>query len=582
MAGNKGLQKLEQRVKRVRAELVPEGEERREEAGEGLAKGFPIARRHAFEAIALAAMATLAQPEIAMAFQFDTFHCVTTEKDIQGSSGRWYHLIQYFYYNVEAGIYANRGKKVWVYKTLYQSGGIMNFTTRDEIYCNGTHVATIPRRSGEWRGPTTQYKNNPPGVSFMVYGGGSKRIQSREVDEISGTGITTSIDFTFTIPFIITASAGSNGSITSNGQIHVEPGASKGYTMYPSTGYHVSSVVVDGSNRGAITSFTFSNVWADHSISVAFAINYYTVRFLSGYGSNWVVKSQSVPHGGNATPPSVSREGYNFNGWSGSYTGVTGNRDVTAKWKIKTYTVTFKDGYSGKVLKTQTVNWGSNATAPAAPNRGAGWAFNGWDRGFTNVKSNITVNAKWRGIAKIFFYSDDSQLVYTVTDQTPGTAVPLPAAAKTAATKAGCTPGFTGWFSDSACTRSYTGGTVPNGNLSLYSYNRLTLSFAATSSSDRTDGTFREHPDGSAAGVTVIPGNKVVRYNRAVGLTVPHGGKAFRDEGDGHWATYRGRAYFGSDSSAGAATTSITPKRDTRLWLEWLRAVSDGVESTTS
>ena len=568
MAGNRQIQKLEQRIKRVRAELVPEGEETNVDA-----KRFPIARRHAFEAIALAAMATLAQPAAAMAFQFDTFHCGA--HDVAG------RLIQELWFNVEKGVYPNQGKKVWIYHRLMTTTGSVGFTTRDEIYCNGSYVAVIPRRSGRWGKNTWAYKVDPPGVSFMTYGGGFKNITLKEVAELSGTYIWSSLNFTFTCPFIITASAGGNGSISNAGSNQFEPGTSHAYQMYPNTGYHVSNVVVDGTSRGAVSSFTFSNIQANHNISVAFAINYYTVRFLSGYGSNWVVKSQSVSHGSNATPPSVSREGYNFAGWSGSYTNVTGNRNVTATWKIKTFTVTFKDGYTGKVLKTQTVNWGSNATAPGAPNRGAGWAFNGWDRGFTNVRSNITVNATWRGIAKILFYSDDNQLVYTVTDQTPGTAVPLPDAARAAATKAGCTPGFTGWFSDSACTRSYSGGTVPNGNMSLYSYNRLTLSFAATSNSDPVDGTFKEHPQASAAGVTVVPGNQVVRYNRGVGLSVPHGGKAFRDEGSGHWATYRGRAYFGADNPAGVTTTSITPKRDTRLWLEWLRSISDGVESTS-
>ncbi|MCL2845986.1 MAG: polysaccharide deacetylase family protein [Chitinivibrionia bacterium] len=43
--------------------------------------------------------------------------------------------------------------------------------------------------------------------------------------------------------------------------------------------------------------------------------------------------SQTVNNGANATPPTVSRNGYNFTGWSGSYTNITSNRTITAQWQ---------------------------------------------------------------------------------------------------------------------------------------------------------------------------------------------------------------------------------------------------------
>ncbi|MBQ6455984.1 MAG: L,D-transpeptidase family protein [Mogibacterium sp.] len=57
------------------------------------------------------------------------------------------------------------------------------------------------------------------------------------------------------------------------------------------------------------------------------------------------------------------------------------------------FTVTFTDGL-GKTLKTQRVESGKAATAPAAPTR-KGYDFKGWDKIFSNVTSNLTVNAKW-------------------------------------------------------------------------------------------------------------------------------------------------------------------------------------------
>lgn len=70
--------------------------------------------------------------------------------------------------------------------------------------------------------------------------------------------------------FKITASAGAGGSISPNGTTTVSYGDSKTFTFTPAQGYKVKSVVVDGTNKGELTTYTFSNVKAAHSISVTF------------------------------------------------------------------------------------------------------------------------------------------------------------------------------------------------------------------------------------------------------------------------------------------------------------------------
>ena len=59
----------------------------------------------------------------------------------------------------------------------------------------------------------------------------------------------------------------------------------------------------------------------------------------------------------------------------------------------KTYTVTFKD-HDGKVLKTQKVESGKAATAPANPTR-EHYNFAGWDKSFSNVTSDLVVTATY-------------------------------------------------------------------------------------------------------------------------------------------------------------------------------------------
>ncbi len=57
------------------------------------------------------------------------------------------------------------------------------------------------------------------------------------------------------------------------------------------------------------------------------------------------------------------------------------------------YTVTFKD-WNGQILNTQTVTEGASATAPPNPTRD-GYTFVGWDKGFTNITSNLEVIAQY-------------------------------------------------------------------------------------------------------------------------------------------------------------------------------------------
>jgi hypothetical protein len=72
--------------------------------------------------------------------------------------------------------------------------------------------------------------------------------------------------------FTIAASAGTNGSISPSGIVSVTQGSSQSFNITPAAGYTIASVTVDGANQGAINSYTFSNVQANHSISATFAI----------------------------------------------------------------------------------------------------------------------------------------------------------------------------------------------------------------------------------------------------------------------------------------------------------------------
>jgi len=70
--------------------------------------------------------------------------------------------------------------------------------------------------------------------------------------------------------YTITATAGANGSISPSGAVTVNQGGSQLFTIASDTGYRIHDVRVDGSSMGAVSSYTFSDVTADHTISVSF------------------------------------------------------------------------------------------------------------------------------------------------------------------------------------------------------------------------------------------------------------------------------------------------------------------------
>lgn len=68
----------------------------------------------------------------------------------------------------------------------------------------------------------------------------------------------------------ITAAAGQGGSIAPSGAVQINDGKSKTFTITPDEGYFLSDVKVDGESIGPKTSYTFTNVKADHAITAEF------------------------------------------------------------------------------------------------------------------------------------------------------------------------------------------------------------------------------------------------------------------------------------------------------------------------
>jgi hypothetical protein len=99
--------------------------------------------------------------------------------------------------------------------------------------------------------------------------------------------------------FIITASAGPNGSISPSGYQFVSSGGGVTFTITPATGYRIADVKVDGlAQSPPPTLYPFINVTGDHTISATFA-NYTFNGFFSPVENQPIVNKakagQAIP-----------------------------------------------------------------------------------------------------------------------------------------------------------------------------------------------------------------------------------------------------------------------------------------------
>lgn len=96
--------------------------------------------------------------------------------------------------------------------------------------------------------------------------------------------------------YTITATAGEGGSITPAGAVSVKEGASQTFAIAAQEGYAIADVLVDGQSVGAVDSYTFENVTANHTIAAVFTKTASDVQFDNDFesetfpGHGWTVK----------------------------------------------------------------------------------------------------------------------------------------------------------------------------------------------------------------------------------------------------------------------------------------------------
>ena len=168
---------------------------------------------------------------------------------------------------------------------------------------------------------------------------------------------------------------------------------------------------------------TYSNtLWWEDFAKIRAIGSDWDVEFVDWDGT--ILATMKVPDGEAATAPDApTREGYTFIGWDKDFSSVTEDMTVTAQYQINRYQVSFYD-WDDTLLKTDSVDYQSAATAPADPTR-EGYTFIGWDKDFSYITADLDVYAQYEAGADkefevIFSDQDDNELsAQTVTLRVP-------------------------------------------------------------------------------------------------------------------------------------------------------------------
>lgn len=225
--------------------------------------------------------------------------------------------------------------------------------------------------------------------------------------------------------FTIAATAGNGGTISPAGNTSVAFNGTQNYTITANAGYHVSDVFVDGVSVGAVNSYSFTNVTADHAIYAAFDLNEYNVTVNAPTHGTITPGSMTVQYG--ATPSFVITPDFGYNvtaitvngtnvinnatNVNGVYTytfpAIAANQTITATMTAQTYTINATAGTNGTITPNgnTTVNHGASQTYTIVPANGYvvdEVTVDGMTMGavysyvFSNVMANHTINATFK------------------------------------------------------------------------------------------------------------------------------------------------------------------------------------------
>jgi len=193
----------------------------------------------------------------------------------------------------------------------------------------------------------------------------------------------TEVNVTSTPVSAITVIQTSHG-IINPGTCDIAQGSYKFFTISPEVGYFVSDVLVDGISVGPTTSYNFTNVFANHTLTATFSpIDYVVSVSEIGDGSILLDPQKSSYHFGDVVQMTANpASGWSFSSWSGDLTGslnpfnltIDGNKNIVATFVTNqsTISVSVSSSPGGEISPTGTllILYGGSKAFTITPNTG--------------------------------------------------------------------------------------------------------------------------------------------------------------------------------------------------------------------
>lgn len=145
-------------------------------------------------------------------------------------------------------------------RTAYKAGDALNL---DDL------IVTAYYADG-YSEVVTGYTTNASGINMSVQGAKILTVSFTQNGVTKTKDLVLTVDAQPSVQFAVTATAGANGKITPDGTVLLNQGGSQTFTITPDSGYVIDTLTVDGSAVAATTSYTFSGIALNHTISVTF------------------------------------------------------------------------------------------------------------------------------------------------------------------------------------------------------------------------------------------------------------------------------------------------------------------------
>ena len=275
--------------------------------------------------------------------------------------------------------------------TLDLGGGKLGGSSED--------IQIIVKNGSEFTAPASGGLTRPDGVtgSYFVWLGSDGNSYAPGA---SVPADVTALTVQWTAPtYTVTLNAG-NGTINSGNVTSYTYGVGATLpTDVTRTGYTFKGWYDNEALAGSPVTAISNTETGNKEYWAKWEINQYTITVKPENGKADITITQD--YGTPITAPTLTRDGYQFNGWDKAFPTImpAENMTITAKWVVNQYTITF-DTAGGSAVAPITQNYGTAIAAPADPTR-EGYTFIGWDKAIptTMPAENMIITALWRDIA---------------------------------------------------------------------------------------------------------------------------------------------------------------------------------------